>query len=221
MSYPHVINNFQDTESELSLLGIPHDVLIEVVQRAFAAYNNATPNDPPSTAGNNAYSAAVRAMRELLRPNGWEKLDISNLCFTINANIKIAIVVSSGRQDVGIAELAEGYPRTRNSKGERTKDYIDSNCDIFGFEEKIQEDIFSEFQTFILLYYFDFEKHEIRLELSAPIAMDSKGYINKWHKRIILSPIPFDAPYTPTRKADLSSIDDLQDFDIPVKRRIQ
>lgn len=217
MSYPQIITDFQDVESELSLLSILSDVLIEVGQRAFASYNNATSNDPLSAAGNYAYFTAVRAKRELLCPKGWEKLDKSNLCFTINANTKIAIVVSSGSEDTGIVE---GYPQTRNSKGKRTQDYIDSNCDIFGFEENVQEDIFSEFQTYMLLYYFDFEKHEIRLELSSPIAMD-KGYVNKWYKRIILSPIPFDAPYNPARKIDLSSIDDLQDFDIPVKRRIQ
>lgn len=218
MLQPKIITVPQDVKNELSLYGIREEHLMQVGWRGYAARNNATKNDPPSAAGNYAYFATVRAKRELLCPDGWEKLDKHNLCFTINADTKTAIVVSSGSQDVGIAE---GHPRTRNSKGERTKDYISDNCDIFGFETKVQKIIFPEFQTLVFLYFYDFKKGEIRLELSLPIDMDDDGHVSKWHKRIILNPIPFEAqPPNPTRQTDLSSVNS-QDFDIPVKRRKQ
>ncbi|MDD2864064.1 MAG: hypothetical protein PHC99_04995 [Methylococcales bacterium] len=221
MPQPQVITDHQDLKNELSLYNIPEESLMEIGWRGYAARSNATQNDPPSAAGNYAYFATVRAKRELLCPEGWEQLNKHNLCFTINPETKIAIVASSGNQDVGIAE---GHPRTRNSKGERTKDYIFDNYDIFGFEdeyqkkEKPQKDIFPKFETFVFLYFYDFDKGEIRSELSLPIEMDIKGQVSKWHKRIILNPISFDTEPTCSRQSNVS-FSDSQDIDIPIKRR--
>lgn len=213
MINPQIISLSHAVEDELYLLNIPREHLVEAVKRGFAARSNATENDPPSTAGNNAFSAIVRAIRELFLPNGWERLNKHNLCFTINIETKIAIVVSSGNQDVGIED---GHPQTKNPKGERYRDIISDNRDIFGFEQKIQSILFPDFQKFVLLYCYDRKKGEMRLELSSPIEMDVNGYVNGWHKRIILDTIPFDLEPTPTLK---QAFDDVQDIDIQVKRR--
>ncbi len=217
MLQPKIITLPQDVETELTLLNISEEYLIEAVKRGYAARSNATENDPPSAAGNNAFSAIVRAIREFFIPDGWERLNKSNLCFTVNLETKVAIVVSSGNANVGVAEEE---PRTKNPKGEQYKILTFNNRDIFGFEDKIQTILFPDLQTLVLLYYYDCKKGEMRLELSSPIEMDINGFVNGWHKRIILTPIPFDAQLTPTRQTDLSSVDS-QDIDIQVKRRKQ
>ena len=220
MLQPQIITVLQDVKTELSLLNIPKEYPTEAVKRGYAARSNATENDPPSTAGNNAFSAIVRAIRELFLPEGWERLNKHNLCFTINIETKTAIVVSSGDSNVGMKDCNIGYPRTKNPKGERYKEIISDNRDMFGFEQKIQSILFPDFQTFVLLYYYDRKKGEMRLELSSPIEMDINGFVNGWHKRIIFSPILFNVQLNPERQTELSSVD-LQDFDIPVKRRKQ
>jgi hypothetical protein len=44
----------------------------------------------------------------------------------------------------------------------------------------------------IFLTHRDFEKGELRSELSLPKEMGDDGYIDQWHQRIIFPPIPFD-----------------------------
>jgi len=213
---PQLIISPSDVEKELASLGISSDDLIEVGKRGLAARNNATENDPPGTGGFYAYSGITRAFRELYLPKRWEKLTKHNLPFTINTENKIAVVISSGDSNVGIEERA---PRTKNPKGKQYQSVIYDNQDFFGIEEKTQKLIFPDFQTLVLLYCCDNKKGEMRLELSSPINMDTKGYVDEWYKRILLSPIPFDAEPTTKRKQTNLSFDNSQDFDIPVKRR--
>lgn len=226
MPQSKIISDLQDVKNTLSLYDIEERHLTEIGWRGYAARNNATENSPPSTAGNNAYSATVEAIREIFRPQGWERFDKHNICFTINPKFKIAIVVSSGNQDVGIVE---GNPKTKNRKGKQTGTYIRdnlNNLDIFDLENELQqkvnfqEDIFPKFETFVFLYFYDFDKGEIRLELSLPVEMDIKGQVSKWYKRIILNPISFDTEPTFQRQFNVSSSDS-QHIDIPIKRRQQ
>ncbi len=222
-----IISDTQNVKNTLSLYGIEERHLTEIGLRGYAARNNATENDPPSTAGNNAYSAIVRAIREIFLPRGWEKLNKHNLCFTINPETKIAIVVSSGNQYVGIIDNCD--PETKNRKGEQTEIYIRdnlNNLDIFDSENELQQkvnfqkDIFPKFKTFIFLYCYDLDKGEMRLELSLPRQMDNKGKVNRWLERIILEPTSLNAEPTFLRKeTELSN--DFQHIDIPIKRRQQ
>lgn len=209
-----LITKPQNVTNELLSYGIPEAYLTEAVKRGYSARNNATSNDPPSTAGNYAFFATVRAIRELFIPKGWEKINKHNLCYTVNVETKVAIVVSSGNQDVGIEDA---LPHTKNPKGEQTKTYISNNRDIFEVEEKAQKIIteFPDFETLILLYYFDPKKNEIRLELSLPIDIDN-GHISGWHKRIILPPISSDTQLDITRST--LPLDDYPNFEVNPKR---
>lgn len=215
---PQLIIFPNDVEKILALLGLTKDDLIEAIKRGYAARNNATKNDPPGTAGINAYSAIVREIGDSLLPKGWERVINHNLVLTINAETKTAIAVSSGNYNVGIEDA---IPRTKNPKGKQYQNITSDNRDIFDVEKKIQKNIFPDFQILILLYFYDYKKGEMRLELSSPIDMDINGYVNGWHKRIIFSPILFDLEPDPKRKQPDSFSDNSQDFDIPVIRRKQ
>ena len=44
-------------------------------------------------------------------------------------------------------------------------------------------------QPWVLLYYIDRQREEIRVELSSPDGMDEEGYLTSWSERILLDPI--------------------------------
>lgn len=198
---------------QLTLLNVTKYLLTEAVKKGHAARANTTENDPPGAAGTMAFFAIVRALRESLIPIGWKKKTISNLSLTCNPATSIAIVVSSGDKNVGIESQYSVAPKTKNPKGKKTEDYILGNLDLIEtFVEKTNKA--HEFQTWVMLYFYDHLNSQIRLELSLPIDMDSYGHVNSWRQRIILPPVLLDnlLPESP-------NLNNLPDIVIPIERR--
>ncbi|MDD5271902.1 MAG: hypothetical protein PHU14_04200 [Methylovulum sp.] len=206
----NIFTKSKEVEDQLSLLNTPIEILIETLKKGQAARNTATKYDPPNTAGNNAHSGTVRALREFLIPLGWIKNQIRNVSLTSNPQNSVSIVVYSGDINVGIDDNG-ATPSTRNRKGKQAQLYTQKNFDIFDtfYEYDIEK---PEYETWVLLYYYDSKNAQIRAELSLPINMSNRGYIDGWSKRIILGPILLNKTTPP-------DFDNSQDFDIPIKRR--
>ena len=205
---------------QLSALGLTTEILTEVIKRGYADRANATAteNDPPNAAGSMEWFGTVRSLREFLFPLGWEKRIIHNSPLTSNRETSISIVVYSGNQNVG----TEVIPKTKNPKGKQLESYIRENnndFDIFemfgNFKDKSVKP--AKCQTWVLLYYPDIEKSEIRSEFSLPSSIDNRGYINDWKERIVLDPIPLDN--SPIAQNKLIDINNLPDIDIPIERK--
>ena len=180
--------------NSLVSLGLKAEWLTEVCVKALTAYNQTTPFDAANAAGSFAYFAAVRAIREILCPNGWKILRSHNLELTRNPVAKVRIVVSSGDKDTGIEN---GIPRTKNPKGRQTRKIVTQNAKQMKLwphlEPKVIDD--QSESTWILLYHFDAIGSEMRMELSLPVEMDlDELRVTQWSKRIILSPVAFDIP---------------------------
>jgi hypothetical protein len=79
-----------------------------------------------------------------------------------------------------------------------TAEAIQVNNEQIEFEFVVEQRVVAEAarvpgrSLWIFLTYRDFEKGELRSELSLPKDMGDDGYIDDWHYRIILPPIPFD-----------------------------
>jgi hypothetical protein len=204
-------------ETKLTALGLPSEVLINAIAQGQASRNNATANHPANAGGTMAFFEVVRALRDNLLPLGWKKENIRNLSMTVNPETKIAVVVSGGSKDTG---LKDGYPTTRNPKGEQTKSYLVGN----------QRDLFLDFdyvddfsnsqpidgigQTWLLLYYCDLGRKEVRAELSLPTSFDSFCRVGAWKERILLDPIPLDN-HTIEIEPDFNP-----EIDIDIKRKV-
>ncbi|MFI3158236.1 MAG: hypothetical protein QX199_18995 [Methylococcaceae bacterium] len=222
LAQSRVFIEYHDVKDQLSALNLTSDLLTEPVKKGQAARNNATENDPSNAAGTMAFFATVRASRELLIPLGWEKREIRNLSLISNPKTSVSIVVATGDNNVGIKEV---IPKTKNPKGKQAELYISTNCDIFSDDIFSNDDFTdqsidtSEFQTWVLMYYLDVKENQIRLELSLPTDQNIRGQINSWKERVILDPILLDGIPPLNFNSPSPDFNNLQDFDVPVKRR--
>ena len=69
-------------------------------------------------------------------------------------------------------------------------------------------------ELWILLYYIDFDAHEVRLELSQPTAMSDADKVNDWATRFILPPLRFSPEWDDQARDESPDVD----FDITPKQ---
>ncbi len=176
-------------DDQLSALGLKLHDLEVVIKTGFLAMANCTENDAPCVPGIFRWAHMVRAIREILLLQGWERLDYRNSPLTVNFTLNIAVMISTGDENTG---LSFANPRTKNPKGKNTRLAIKNNAQLDFFPEtlvKVPENGFAG-QTWILLVYV--AGSEIRAELSLPSQMDDFGNVLEWKDRIILPPIAVD-----------------------------
>ena len=203
----------KDTLHKLELTA---ESLSDVGARILAGFNQATDNDALSAAGTYAYLAGVRALRDVLSPQGWMSHRKSNLEMIVPPSKQIAVIVSSSDKYTG---LDGQEPRTKNEKGNGTKEMVRRNrnqASLFAEYETSPEDCnLGAMPTWFLLYHVDVAKSEMRMELALPISMDIDDLrIDQWRERIRLPAIKFDS--TPSGPGyDFTG----DDFNIEIKRK--
>jgi hypothetical protein len=205
--------NFKE---KLSEIGLKTEWTKIIADRVLFAFNQATSNDAKSAAGTKAYLEAVRAIRDVLLPKGWKKVQKNNLEITRNKTTGVSLLVSSGNKGTGDKNKT---PKTRNTKGEQTKKIVYKNAmelPLFpSFEAKNTRDIHHHHNWF-LLYHIDKDKKQMRFEISLPVEMDSFGMrITEWRERIILPAIDFEtAPVLVPQEQEFA-----EDVELEVKRK--
>ncbi len=198
-------------------LGLEPGWLSEIGDKILAAYSQATPNDAANAGGSFAYFEAVRSFRDALIPKGWHTKRSNNLELTENPKKTFCIAVSSGDKYTGNVRVE---PSTKNTKGNQTKKIVLSNCkrpSLFPeIDEAVRKNEADVGMTWIFLYHFDFEKAEMRMELSLPTGFDvSESKIQGWDKRLILPPIEFDASAIIPSEPD----DATPEFEFEIRRK--
>lgn len=99
----------------------------------------------------------------------------------------------SGNWRTGLRDV--GDPQTARAKGEATARAVQTNVQLeFDFDldraDRAGGDD-SSTRTWLLLYFRDEQRSELRAELSLPVWMDVKGVVTKWRERILLEPRTF------------------------------
>ncbi len=203
--------------SRLAELGLDQDMLWQAVLRGQAAWANCTTNHPPLYRGVSAWAETTCALREIVLPLGWKRLDEGNLPLTANQTETLAITVATGDEDTG---KQDGSPCTKSKKGPRTSIAVKQNelaRTLFGDIRLRPEDLkkINGRMTWILLFYRDIAASEVRTELSLPTKMNVEDYVDGWVERIILGSMPFggDSIKTPAEVPQTPNIV------IDVKRR--
>jgi hypothetical protein len=216
----------------LAELGLPETLLREAVSVGIVGWLSCTQNHPASFSGIYAWAETIRALRDRLLLLGWERLNDRNLPLTVNPATKVAITASSGDECTGIENL---NPRSRNSKGNATRELATSNAlqlglfaDMTESPEALVEEA-ENWDTWLLLSYRDLRAQTVRYELSRPINIGVDGRVDGWNERIILGEIPFDddqfslvtSGVSGGRNSDGSAQLDRQSdiVDVPVRRK--
>ena len=177
----------------LAELDLTLDVLDRAGREHLAAYFGCDPHYPRIFPATFAWAEGNHSIRHSLAPR-WKAKDEHNQPLTINEDETIAITALSGDSRTGTHET----PSTRSPKGKKTAEAVENNEQaVFEFMAEDPTAVAEAVKVpgrslWIFLTYRDFEKGELRSELSLPKDMGEDGYIESWYERIILPPISFD-----------------------------
>lgn len=203
----------EDVEARLwRLAGLSRGDILEAVIAAAAAVGACTENDPPTARGYDAWRAALRRLREVLRPQGWEKDDTANFSTIVSHLARVRIAVVNTDEATGNARL---YPTNRSRKGVNSDRASQINQLVLPFEwaeAEQQEAAISGYATWYLCIYV--EGSRVRAELSLPTRMES-GYFADWKERIIAISSDGEWSEAGTPIGD----DDGPVFEVPISRR--
>jgi hypothetical protein len=200
-----------DVHQRLGDFNLTQNNLVEVVRASAAAYGGATDNDPPGARGFYTYSMGVRRLREVLRPEGWDKDDTNNFSTTVNHKGRIRIACVRTDDATGIPKKRS--PQNRSPKGPvNERATMVNQLSLPGIDDWREPDgPVDEYQTWHLCIYV--EGDAVRAELARFNGFED-GHLTDCHERIIL------LGNGDWEKLDLGDgSDDLgPEFDINIKR---
>lgn len=175
--------------------------------------------DASTAGGQFQYLYTIRHLRNYLSPaRGWHHKDPTGLERTIHESGQIAVLVSSGDSYTGDGTKT---PRTRNDKGSAMKrKVLDLNrANYFeGFSPEQIEIGANRCSTYILLYFTDKKKSEIRFELSYPLELDRQDRICSWDYRWIGTPIPLTPNDAPAERRIVLGTHESVKADVQIRR---
>jgi len=188
-------------DQRLARLGLKKEWLLKVSETLALIPNEITSDDIAGALGLKAYIQAVRTLREVLKPYGWQPYRDRQLELVISPKKDFYIAVSSGDQFTGIKNIA---PKTRYPKGPQTLQRVDVNKQLNLFPElKKEKEKNVPLPTWYFLYFIDLKGKEVRSELSYPLDTDEQGRISSWKTRIILPSIKIESEV----KIDLEAVE--------------
>ncbi|WAT07374.1 hypothetical protein [Rouxiella badensis] len=194
----------QDSQPFLAKMGIDEQDIVQALTAALYERRRSTKLHPVIDGGFRFWSELVASLRSVLiaKDNGWIMVRRNRMELVSNPTHGINMIITSGDKDTG---LADGWPKTKNAKGEATMSIVSSNSDtieMFPLEHPFTSNdglipVVSAdgTKTYIVLYFYDAGKKEIRCEISFPVGMkivNGFAKVNYWSERLIISPLPFD-----------------------------
>jgi hypothetical protein len=204
-----------EVDHRLAELGLTREVLIEVVRACAAAHGACTDNDPPNAKGIEVWRWGVRRLREILRPQGFDKDDTGGFSTVVHHERKLRIAVINTDEMTGVP--GNHIPQNRARKGPNSQRAAAVNQLLPGVESwpmltAAGQAPVSTYATWHLCVYIDGEA--VRAELSLLNGFDS-GYFTECRERIILLGL-----------GDWDDLDSIQgpedlgpDFDVDVRRK--
>lgn len=215
----HIRDEQADVESRLASFGLEGDVLRRAVGLGLAEGAQCTANDPVILQSFVNWGKSVGFLRDQLVPQGWQRVRRAGYETTVSPDGKVALAVAAGDEGTGLRKFPV---RTRTPKGPATFKAVLANT---GMSTREMSELVDSFpaaeplpraQTWLVLFYADSEKGQIRIELSLPIGFAPDGQVAIWGERLILEPINWSGP----GGTDLLNDDDQpEEPDIPVERR--
>lgn len=188
--------------------------LTAAVAAAVLAVGGCTSNDPPTARGFEAWRMAVRRLREVLMPQGWERDDTGNFSTVMHrrAGVRIAVVNTDGNTG-----NPRAYPTNRSRKGALADRASEINQRVLPFSEWAETEPEDAALPGVATWYLcvHVEGERVRAELSQPTKVEG-GFFADWKERIIL--VASDSDWSMADAPDLGD-DDGPVFEVPVSRK--
>lgn len=183
-------------QSVLEKMGLREEVIRRAIHEGLGEYLGVTKLHPLTAGGSRAWQEVIASLREQLLSedsSDWGIEHKRGLDLTYNREKNVNLVVTSGDKDTG---REEGFPKTKNSKGAATRDFVGVNLSFFDEDNDLPllEKKIDKTETWVLLYHIDMGKKEVRFELSLPKGMNGSANnikINSWVQRIVFDSLPF------------------------------
>jgi hypothetical protein len=206
----------EDADARLwRLARLQRQDLMESVIAAVVAVGACTENDPPTARGYDAWRFALRRLREVLRPQGWEKDDTGNFSTVVSHPARVRIAVVNTDDATGNPRI---YPTNRSRKGANADRASQINQFVLPFpnwvELEPEEAAIPGYATWYLCI--NVGGHQVRAELSLPTRMEG-GYFADWNERIIL--VSSDGGWSVGPDMPEGGDDDGPVFEVPISRR--
>jgi hypothetical protein len=185
--------------AQLADVGVTEAQLLAALAAGVAVSATCTANHPPMAAGFYAWAETVVGLAEQLGPEGWTREDFKNFSTVVRGDGRVAIAVASA--DAGAGDLSLEV-MTRSPKGVTTLQAITRNLLLpFDAAAEATNALTSDEiaagagdeqlrQTWFLLQ--NRRDGMLHAELSLPQAMDERGFVLSWARRIPLAPLPLD-----------------------------
>ena len=211
-----VVNYKNEAESDIAKLGISLRCLERAIEEGFRAFSREGEDSPRTAGGYNAWSYILKQLRFDLRTSKWGDNHHSNGVDEIRSlSREVSIVVSTGDKNTGI--LSE-TPRPKNQKGTALQARIETNNLLFERNDVTTPEPVDPYQTWMLLFYIDEEKKEVRYELSLPNIHERKIIVG-WSKRIICEPFDISSEPKVKRKLDIDQSSETEEIDFEIVRK--
>ncbi|MCT6515861.1 hypothetical protein GY03_00960 [Proteus vulgaris] len=183
-----------ESTNNVTQSGISEQAIQAAIADGLLEIRRSTDLDAKTDPGSRAWGAVIRGLRrELLSENSqWSFSFVNGLNLTHNKEKGLNILVMSGNKYTG---LLDSSPKSKNPKGAATENLVGENYDLFADGNDISHiQQIDSMVNYVLLYFFDYGKKEVRYELSVPVGMTSnagKTRISAWKERNIFQPMPF------------------------------
>lgn len=202
-----------EVKSRLAQLGLKAEIFIRAAQRGFVERAAASPYDPTTAPGTDAWRYTVRDLRQNLDipDDDWRMDDPQNLPLAISDRRLLNITVSSGNKFTGIRGCPAAEPKSKNPKGAMVKEAVKRNVNQPDLFPELQSEAMRKFKetagysTWVFLIHIT--DVAIRAELSLPKSLDdTTNQIDGWEERIIIT-VPLPDDFDTTQIADDQGID--------------
>jgi hypothetical protein len=212
MAADHIVAQDYEVASRLDQLGLSASELIGIVHQAVAAKASFVLNHPLNAAGQLSYIYGTGALRDTLRPKGWQIDRTGNIEATFDPKTGIKIVF----QNADSACDNGRDPKAISDKGPAASKAVDLGQRSLFPEYDIEDEERLKREVAPLWYFFVYiNGDDVRAELSFPKRIED-GQFKGFNERIYIIKPGEWASMTP--KTDDSEAPS-QDFEINVTRK--
>lgn len=190
-----IIREGQEAESRLAELSLTSEGLRRAVLAGEYARAEATPYDPLTAEGTDAYRYRIRTIREVLCPLGWTLARDRGLEVTVSPSGRHRIITRAGDGGVG---RRDGHPMPKNPIGDTTDKVLAVNTALYLDPDWMNVPPANEshsdapIQTWMLLVA---REYDIACsELSLPTRNAENGTPLGWIERILLPMVDLSEP---------------------------